>query len=431
MAKRKKVPPEIFSADLTITHLGRGGDGVAQHEGQNIFVPFALPGERISATITRHPKFGNSAKLDRLHDAAATRAAPPCIHFATCGGCALQHMDADSYREYKIGLLKHEFDRAGLTYEVILPLASSPPGSRRRAVFSARKFKDGKLSVGFNERGANWLVDALECHTVKPQIEALLPPLRLLLSELLEPSDKVDVAVTWFREGLDVVLIGLPRLDWQGREKLAQFGAAHGICRLSVRARKIKDREPIYQSAKPSCTFGAVTVHPPAGSFLQATLEGEAAMVRATRDAIEKYAPNARLFADLFCGSGTFSGVLADYGNVLSVEFEGDSLAALTAAKSPRIFTRAQDLMAEPLMPVELNTRDVVLIDPPRAGCKAQAEQLAQSKVPLVISISCNPETFARDARILIAGGYRLREVTPVDQFLWSPHLEVVGIFTR
>lgn len=432
MAKsKKKTPPEIFTADLTITHLGRGGDGVAVYEDQNIFVPFALPGEKITATITRHPKFGSSAKVTTLHEPAANRAAAPCPHFSICGGCALQHMDADSYRAYKIGLLQHEFERAGLTYETMQPLASSPPQSRRRATFSARRFREGNLSVGFNEKGANWLVNVEACFTVKPEIAAILPPLRAVFAQILEPSDKVDVSVTWFPEGLDVLLLGLPRLDWQGRELLAQFAATNGVARLSVRARKIKDREPIFQSTKPSCTFGETVVHPPAGSFLQATLEGESAMAGAVRTAVERYAPNAKMFADLFCGSGTFSGVLANYGNVLAVEFEGESLAALTAAKNPRITTRAQDLMGDPLLPTELNVRDVVLFDPPRAGAKAQAEQIAQSKVPLVIYISCNPETFARDAKILQAGAYQLREVTPVDQFLWSPHLETVGIFTR
>ena len=435
MARFKKTPPEIFPVELTVTHQGRGGDGVAMHEDQTLFVPFALPGEQISATVTRHPKFGSSVKLDKVHNEAAHRIAPACAHFTVCGGCALQHMNAESYGAYKVGLLKHEFERAELEYETMLPLASSPPGSRRRAVFSGRKLRDGKIAFGFNERGANWLVDLKECHTVMPAIEQIVPHLRQLLNDILQPSDKTDIAVTWFPEGLDIVLVGLPRLEWKDRELLAEFAATHKVARLSVRARKVKDREPIYQSSKPSCTFGSTIVHPPAGSFLQATLEGEAAMVKAVRDALQKYAPEAKMFADLFCGSGTFSGVLADChpkgGHVLSVEFEGESVQTLANAKNPRIFTRAQDLMGDPLLPAELNTRDVVLIDPPRAGCKTQAEELAKSKVPLVISISCNPETFARDAKILVEGGYTLREVTPVDQFLWSPHLETVGIFTR
>lgn len=431
MAKHKKIPPERLQAELAITHFGRGGDGVAVFDDQNVFVPFALPGERVAVTITRHPKFPTSAKVDRVLEAAPNRRAAPCQHFSVCGGCALQHIDQAGYQSYKLNLLQHELQRGGIAAETMLPLAISPPGSRRRAVFSARRFREGNVAVGFNERGANWMVDVQECHTVRPEIAALLPPLRALLGTLLDPSDKTDISVTWFPEGLDVALIGLPRLDLRGREALADFARDNKLARLSVRARKIKDREPIYQVARPSCTFGDVVVHPPVGSFLQATLEGEAAMANAVRAALDKYAPNAKRFADLFAGSGTFSGVLAERGNVLSVEFGGESLDALAAAKHPRIHTRAGDLMAEPLLPAELNTFDAVLIDPPRAGAKTQAEQLALSKVPLVISISCNPETFVRDSKALIAGGYTLREVTPVDQFLWSPHLEVVGIFTR
>ena len=431
MSRHKKSPPERLQAELDVTHFGRGGDGVAVFEEKTVFVPFALPGERVAATITRHPKFGTSVKLDRVLQPAPNRRSPPCVHFGVCGGCALQHVETAGYEAYKRDLLLHELSRGGIAAETLLPLASSPPGSRRRAVFSGRRFKEGTVSVGFNERGANWMVDVVECHTVRPEIASLLPPLRALMLVLLEPGDKTDIAVTWFPEGLDVVLVGLPRLDLRGREALADFARANNLARLGVRAKKIKDREPIYQTTTPSCTFGTTKVYPPAGAFLQATLEGEAAMAGAVRAALDKYAPDAKRFADLFCGSGTFSGVLAERGNVLSVEFTGDSLQSLADAKNPRIFTREGDLFAEPLMPGELNTFDAVVIDPPRAGAKEQAAQLAESKVPLVVSISCNPETFVRDAKILMAGGYVLRELTPVDQFLWSPHLEVVGVFVR
>lgn len=429
--KPKKPPPPPQPAELVIDHWGRSADGVATLDGENVFVPYALPGERVAVDIYRHKKMPTTGKLKQVLQPSAQRVAPTCQHFGVCGGCALQHIDAEGYSDYKVGLIKLQLDRAGVSPETWLPVQSSPPAARRRVVYSARKFRDGQLSVGFNERGAHWLVNVQKCEVVKPAITNLLAPLRVLLDALLEPSDKVDIDVTWFPEGLDVVLLGLPRIDLPGREMLAAFARDNKLARLSIRARKIKDREPVYMVAKPSCTFGDVTVYPPAGAFLQATTEGEAAMVKVVCDAVEHYQPKAKDLADLFAGSGTFSGVLAKYGRVLAAEFEGDSLDCLTAARHPQITTRAQDLFEDPLTVAELNVFDVVLFDPPRAGAKAQSEVLAKSKVPLVIAISCNPETFARDARILVDGGYVLRSLTPIDQFLWSPHLEVAGVFTR
>ena len=418
--KRARKPvPEPVAATLSITHLGRGGDGIASFEGQNIFVPGGLPGETVDALVQFHPKFPATAKIIAIEAQAETRQVAPCPNFGACGGCALQHMHDAAYEAYKLDLLLHELGRAGVVAETVLPIAVSPPNSRRRANLSAQRWRDGTMKLGFNARGGPNIVSLDICHTLRPELVAVIDPLRRVLGEIIDPGDKLDVAVTWFEAGIDILLLGLQKLDWKAREALAAFARNNNVVRLSARARKLKDREPVYQAAVPTCTFGAVTVAPPAGSFLQATLEGEAAMVGAVRAAIGKYRPTAKRLADLFCGSGTFSGVLADCspngGHVLSVEFEGESLAALAKAGAPNIATRAGDLMEQPLPPAELNTFDVVLIDPPRAGAASQAAQLAKSMVPLVISISCNAETFARDAKTLIAGGYVLRELTPVD----------------
>lgn len=429
MKKTTALLPE--PATLTVTHFGRSADGVAVHNDENVFVPYALPGEQVAVDIIRRKKIPTSGKLKNILQASPQRVAPSCQHFGVCGGCALQHVNDEGYEAYKAGLIQHELQRAGVEPHTWRPMRKSPPAARRRVVYSARKFREGNLSVGFNERGAHWLVNVQQCPVVRPEVSNILSPLRSVLDVLLQPSDKVDVAVTWFPEGLDIVLLGLPRIDWQGRELLANFARNNRVARLTIRARKIKDREPVFEVAKPSCTFGTVKVYPPAGAFLQATVEGEAAMGEIVATAIKTYQPQAKDLADLFAGSGTFSGVLANYGRVLAVEFEGDSLNCLTAARDPRITTRAQDLFTDPLTVAELNVFEVVVFDPPRAGAKAQADELAKSKVPLVIGISCNPETFARDAKILIDGGYTLQSVTPVDQFLWSPHLEVVGVFTR
>lgn len=427
----KKPFPPPQPATLDIAHWGRSADGVAVLEGENIFVPYVLPGERVDVEIMRRHKMPPIAKVKNIVTPSPQRVEAPCQHFGLCGGCALQHANEQAYTDYKVGLIKHELSRAGIEPKAWMPMRISPAGARRRVSYSARRFMDGKLSLGFNERGANWMVDVQRCVVVKPPISDMLAPMRAVLLQLLQPGEKTDVLVTWFPEGLDIVLQGLPRIDWQGRELLAEFARNNGVARLSIRTRKIKDREPVYQVAKPSCTFGTVKVYPPAGAFLQATLEGEAAMVDIVRSAIAEHQPKAKDLADLFAGSGTFSGVLADYGRVLAAEFEGESLDSLTAAKDSRITTRAQDLFSEPLTVAELNVYDVVLFDPPRAGAKEQAAMLAKSKVPLVLAISCNPETFARDAKILMEGGYTFQTLTPVDQFLWSPHLEVVGVFTR
>ena len=437
MSRRKPIPPP-FAARLSVTHFGRGGDAVASQDGEPVFVPFALPGEMIDALVRPHPKFPTTAKITEIITASPDRQVPPCPHFGpdavggnACGGCALQHVNEDAYRAYKLGLLTHQLQRADLTPETLHPLAVSPPGSRRRVVLSGERWHNGTLHFGFNARGGPHLVNLQVCVISRPEIVALIAPLRALLDQLLQPGDKCDAAITWFPQGCDVVLLGLPRVDWQGREAIAQLARECGLSRISIRARKIKEREPVAQLATPTCTFGDLTVAPPAGSFLQATLEGEAAMVAAVQSGLDAYIPQAKRFADLFCGCGTFSGVLAQRGQVVAVEFEGESLEALRNANHPNIHCRAGDLMAEPMTPAELNTFDAVLFDPPRAGAKVQAEELAKSKVRLVIAVSCNPETFVRDARCLTDAGYRLRDIWPVDQFRWSPHLELVAAFTR
>lgn len=415
-------------AELTVTEIGVRGDGVADWEGDRVFVPGTVPGDRVRVRIHQPRKGILAGRVREVLTAGPGRAEPPCRHFGACGGCALQHLEENLYAGWKTALLESALVRAGLPADRIQPLRRSPPGARRRADFTLVRLRD-RAVIGFNERNSNQVVDLAECPVMRPDIAALLGPLRDFAMDSFRPGDTVDVRVQATDSGLDLLLVTPARLGLAGREALAALAEAQDLARISRKHPKQAGAEPIVSRRPPRAVFGGVAVDLPAGAFLQATAEGEAALTGVVMEA----AADARLVADLYCGVGTFALPLAAEGReVFATDVSREAAGALARAASAsdlRLETEARNLERKPVPAEQLAGGDLVVFDPPRAGARAQAPEIAASAVPTVVAVSCNPASFARDAQVLVEGGYALEAVTPVDQFLWSPHLELAAVF--
>ena len=414
--------------EVLIEDIGAQGDGVARRSGAKLFVSLALPDERVVVEKTASDR----ARVVTWRSESAARAKPPCRHFGVCGGCAAQHFRDDYYLRWKSSLIGEALAKRGLRDIEIVPLARTPPGARRRAEFAARR--GGKtFELGFHAQGAPRIVDLEECKVLRPEIVALLPALRDLLARLLPARATVDVHATLSDTGIDLLLTGALGLDIAAREACAAFAHDTRIARLAWRRDARTPAETMAMGTQPRMRFGGVAIDLPPGAFLQASAEGERAIV----DAVMRACAGARRVADLYAGCGTLLFPLAAQGaRVRAVEGEADLVAATDAAirrgrLAGRLSVERRDLARRPLDGEEFDGLDAVIFDPPREGARAQAEALARSKVPLAVAVSCDSGSFARDARILVDGGYRLERVTPIDQFLWSPHLEVVGVFAR
>jgi 23S rRNA (uracil1939-C5)-methyltransferase len=427
--------------ELTIDALGARGDGIGDFEGERVYVPFAAVGDRLRVRLARD---GGERLVGRILAVVVPgpgRAPPPCRHFgdrpgAGCGGCAFQHLDAATYAEAKLAQLSQTLARQGVPVEATAPLAVSPPASRRRADFSASRRKEGVV-LGFNARHSHRIVDLAECPILRPRLAALLSPLRDMLAPLTQPGDSAEVRLADTDSGVDLLLVTALEIGAQRRERLARFAETHDLARIARRhpkqagAETLLERRPVRMVFGERAGGGAVVPMPP-GAFLQATSEGEAALGGVVRAATA----GAGRIADLYAGIGTFALPLALGGaKVHAVDAGRAEIGAIAAAARsamlPGPTTELRDLDKRPLDPATLGGFDAVIFDPPRAGAKAQAAQLAQSTVATIVAVSCNPASFARDARLLLDGGYRLERLQPVDQFLWSPHLEVAAVFRR
>lgn len=423
--------PVPHTAEVTIETVGAQGDGIARLADERVYVPLALPGERVRVALDRRHRDGIDATPLEWLVRSERRGEAPCAHFGDCGGCAAQHLRDDDYVAWKVGLLTAALDRAAVVYPRPAPLARTPPRARRRASFAARR-GGGGVVIGFNARGSERVIDLAACPVLRPDLAALLAPLRGLLAATLPPGGALDVEATASDAGIDLLLTGTSAPDRALRERLAVFAADRDLTRIAWRATSYAEAETIAARRKVQLRFGGVAVEPPPGAFLQASEEGERAIIAAVSAA----AADAKRIADLYAGCGTLTFPLADRARVHAVEGDAAMAAAVQRAKDKaglagRVTVERRDLARRPLLAAELATFDAVVFDPPRAGAKAQAAEIARSRVPLVVAVSCNPASFARDARLLADGGYRLRALTPIDQFLWSPHLEVVGAFGR
>ncbi|GGB51555.1 RNA methyltransferase [Roseibium aquae] len=404
---------------LTIDHLGHRGDGVALADTGPIFVPGALPGETIDAAVD-----GDRARNVRILTPSPDRVAPVCRHFEACGGCAVQHLRKEAYDDWKRALVSKALSDRGIDHPVE-PIVSGDPGTRRRAVFSA--VRAGRHTVlGYHEKASHKLVDISECPVLDPAIVGALPDLKRLAGQLLPKKDEMRVTVLATTAGLDVTVEKADKSYDKTIPAVSRLAAEADWARLSVNGETLIEIRP------PMLDMGGAALVPPPGGFTQATLEGEQALVAM----VLKGAGTAKTVADLFSGSGTFALHLARQAKVHAVEGDAAALKAMDQAIRraqglKTLKTTRRDLFRSPLVREELAHFEAVVFDPPRTGAQAQAAQLAGSEVKTVIAVSCNPATLARDLRILIDGGYVLQTVTPVDQFVFSPHIEVVAVLTR
>jgi 23S rRNA (uracil1939-C5)-methyltransferase len=410
------------AVDVVIEAVGGEGDGVAAGP---VYAPYTLPGERVTLAGS-----GERRELLEVLSASPDRVAPPCRHFGACGGCALQHWAAEPYLAWKTERLAATLARQRIETEILPPFAA-PPHSRRRLALHARPGRGGEAKLGFKARKSWNLVEIEVCPIADPRLQAALPALRRVAAPLFEhPKSAPTLHVTLTATGLDVDVTGVERrsggLSADARRRVAEAAAAADLARLTL------DGEIAYLARQPMVYLGPAAVALPPGAFLQAVPAAEEAMAAFIGEA----AQGAGRIADLFCGVGTFSFRLAQVAPVLAVDGAGEAMRALSAALASApglkaVNAEVRDLTRRPVLAEELKKTDLVVFDPPRAGAAEQAVQLARSKVARLVGVSCNPATFARDARILIDGGYALTRVLPVDQFLWSPHIELVGVFER
>jgi 23S rRNA (uracil1939-C5)-methyltransferase len=396
---------------LTIERLGHLGDGVAPGP---VFVPGALPGEVVTGTLQ-----GDRLEDVRIVTPSPHRRKPPCAHARACGGCALQHADDALVAGWKVDVVRGALAGQGLVADVTGP-ATSAPHSRRRATLAGRRTKAG-VTLGFHRRGSDQLVPVPGCILLAPGVMAAFPALEAIVATGASRKGELALTVTETLTGPDVAVAGGKPLDAGLLQDLAALTETHGLARLTWNG------ETVALRTQPVVAMGRARVPLPPGAFLQATADGEAALLAAVRAAVG----GAGRVIDLFAGCGTFALPLAEGAEVLAVEGDAALTAALSAGarsaqglKALRVETR--DLFRRPLLPDELSA-DAVVIDPPRAGAEAQVAEIARARVPVVAMVSCNPVTFARDAKTLVSAGYRLESVQVVDQFRWSTHVELAA----
>jgi 23S rRNA (uracil1939-C5)-methyltransferase len=404
---------------LTIARLGRRGDGVADTPHGPVYVPFALPGETVEAqSWPGHPDRRLPIKVER---ASPERITPICPHFGTCGGCALQHWTAARYREWKRGLVLEALSQAGLDAPVDELIDAHGEG-RRRAVLHARRGQGDVLKVGFAAPRAHVIVAIDHCPIFAPALDGAVAAAWAIAETIESMRKPLDIHVTGTDSGLDVDLRGSGPLTAAATAALARVAGQHRLARLT------RHGEIVVQRAAPVVSMGRARVSLPPGAFLQATAAGEAALAAT----VLEHCGDAKRIADLFAGVGPFALRLAERARVTAVDSDKEAMAALkraaeTTPSLKAVAMETRDLFRRPLAAIELKSFDAVVFDPPRQGAEAQARALAASNVPRVVAVSCNPATFARDARILADGGYRLVRITPIDQFLYSPHVEIVA----
>lgn len=399
-----------MSEAALIERIAARGDGVT---GDGRHVMGGVPGDRV--------------RDDGIIIPGPNRADPPCRHFGKCGGCQLQHVAepalADFVRDRVVGGLEGQ----EVTGVDVLPALLSPPQSRRRATLTA--LRTGKqVAIGFNAAQSNQIVDMRMCPLLLPELFALVAPLRELLAIIAQQRRPVKVKLQMLDQGAEVILEGVKAEGLDAAMGLQDFAAAHALARLAID--QGDGIETIWQPEPPTMRFGEILVEVPPFAFLQATEAGQAALIDAVRRAIG----DAGAVADLFAGVGTFALSVQAGRKVYAAEGARDAIAALTGAANRAralVATEHRDLFRRPLVPAELNRFGAVILDPPRAGGEEQVKQLAASTAPVIAYVSCNPASFARDAKMLLAGGYTLDWVQPVGQFRWSTHVELAARFSR
>ncbi|GAA5103418.1 RNA methyltransferase [Bartonella jaculi] len=404
---------------VIIDHIGANGHGVSNTPHGSIYVPFTLPKE--VATIALCGKY---AKLITLEEKSPERIEAICQHFENCGGCLLQHWSADAYRSWKRRLVVDALKSHGIDV-FVSPLIECGYHSRRRITLTALATQNGHI-VGFNRYLSHEVIAVEECPVTRFEIISKLDDIRSLCALVSNHAKRFHITITSVENGLDIALSGCVIRDEHVRQKMVRAALLCGITRLSVEGEVFVERE------KPLIYFGDVRVELPSGGFLQATVEAENIM----GNIILAHLKKAKNAVDLFSGVGTFALRMAKKVNVHAVENDGEALANLDRAARFAIGLKTvtcekRDLFRRPLSAKELECFECVVFDPPRAGAQKQVRELAKATIPRVIAISCNPVTFARDLSLLVTGGYTIEQIIPIDQFLWSPHVEIVAVLSK
>jgi 23S rRNA (uracil1939-C5)-methyltransferase len=409
---------------LVIDHVGHHGDGVAMSGGGNIYVPYTLGGETIEVGPVpgHHP---DRRRLLNVEAASLERIAPFCPHFGVCGGCAIQHWDAGAYRTWKRDLVVTTLAQARIDCDVA-PLVDAHGAGRRRITLHARLGTHDVLKVGYAAAGSHDIIPIDRCPILDPSLNGAIEAAWAIAEPLIAMGKPLDIQATATNSGLDVDVRGSGALSTAMITRLSRIAEQHRLARLTRHGELVLMRTP------PTISIGAAQVALPPGSFLQATVAGEETLAAL----VSEHGKRGKHIADLFCGVGPFALRLATKSRVTAFDSDAGAVAALQKAATSTsglkpIKAEARDLFRRPLMPQELRDYDTVVFDPPRQGAQAQATQLAASKVPTVVAVSCNVTTFARDAKILIDGAYKIDGVTPVDQFRHTPHVELVARFKR
>jgi 23S rRNA (uracil1939-C5)-methyltransferase len=408
---------------MRIDHVGHRGDGVGFTGGESLFVPYTLGGEIVEVEpVAGHP---DRRSLSRIDKASPQRIDPFCRYFGSCGGCAIQHWQPEAYRAWKRAIVVETLEHAGIACAVDALIDAHGAG-RRRITVHARRDSEGEVRTGFAAAGSHAIVAISDCPILDPALRGAFDAARAL-AEALKPANKpLDIQVTAASNGLDADVRGSGTLTSAMIAALSAIAQQHNLARLTRHGELVLMRTP------PTIEIGTVRVALPPGSFLQATTAGEEALAAL----VLGHCTRAKHIADLFCGVGPFALRLAAKTRVTAFDSDAGAVAALAKAVTSAsglkpLKAEARDLFRRPLVPQELRDYDTIVFDPPRQGAQAQVRQLAASKIPVVIAVSCNVATFARDARILIDGGYKIEGVTPIDQFRHTPHVELVAKFSR
>jgi 23S rRNA (uracil1939-C5)-methyltransferase len=424
LAGAAQKPPAPQERIFAVAAIGARGDATAVGEDGPIYAPYALPSERVRARVT-----GHRAEVLEVLEPSAERQDAACRHFGRCGGCQLQHWREAPYLAWQRGQVREALARRGFAGVEIEPVVPAWGEGRRRAGFHAAR-QGGHVRIGFIERGGARLTPISQCPVLAPKLEEVALKLTALAEAVLPQRGEITLHCLLTDAGVDVAIKGAGRADLLQRaalERLSDLANELGLARLSI------DGEPIVTRAKPTLRMGRAIVTPPPGAFLQATARGEEVLAQLTLEALA----GAERVIDLFSGIGTFALRLAEQAEVLAVESDEEMLMALKVAadgaggalKQVRVLRR--DLLRTPLSSLEMKKIDGAVIDPPRSGARLQAEQIARAPVRKLAYVSCDPASFARDIKVLIEHGFTITRVTPVDQFRWSPHIELVGALER
>jgi 23S rRNA (uracil1939-C5)-methyltransferase len=427
-ANRPELRPNS-PVELLIERIGAQGDGIAQYRGEPVFVPFTAAGDRVRACLGPRRGAGFEGRIVDQIVCGPDRTDPPCPHFGTCGGCALQHLGPVAYEAVKLGALQIALERVGIDPGVVGPLRVVPP-ARRRARLGIVRPRDplALVRVGYRERFRHNLVDLGNCPVLEPALFAVIGKLRPVARDLVSPGGTAEATLTRTDSGIDLLIEAAERPGLDTLEALARFAAECDLARIVWRS---PDDEIVVVERRPArMLLSGVAVGFPPGGFVQASQAAEMILV----DEVLGGIGTARPALDLFAGLGTFAFALADAGPVHAVEGNARAASALAeaaAAGETSVTVERRDLARYPIPADALSRYAAAVFDPPRAGAARQAEALAVSALARIVAISCNPASFARDAARLIAGGFHLDRVTPVDQFVWTPHLELAAAFRR